>query len=468
MASSTIAHKQILKEMIMRYTCDAIVHNKVTRVLNFATVFVLSTLFLVPVCNAQSKPPAQFRNNPAHTGEADEKTLSSANISDLAIQWKGITKGAISSSPVVVLQPIDKGSHHVAYVASKDGYLYAFNADNCHLGGDPLISGQECPVVWKFFVGTNAITSPAVADELIAGTTTSVVYVVGGDGFLYAINAVTGQQIWKDGIGGPVAYSSPAVTNGRVYVLGGGLLGYLISVDAATGGGIWYGSITGGYASPAVANGMAFVGDIFGTFSAFNANGCGSSFCSPLWSSTGHGMFHSSAAVSNGLVYVGNDDGNLYVFNTSGSIMWTATLNSAIFSSPAVSNGVVYVTAGQPNSIIGTRLYAFDAAGVTNCLANKCQPLWSGALNGGSSSSAVVANGVVYLSSDDGNLYAFKAAGCGGSSNCSPIVTVASHGGSGSSPTVLDGYVYVGSWDGTLYLIGTCGYVCRYDNQSLY
>ena len=420
------------------------------------------------------KSSPQFRNNAEHTGEAAEKSLGRSNAPQILIQWKGVTTGPISSSPAVALEPIDNGNRHVAYVASFDGYLYAFNADNCLLGGKGLDVGQDCQTVWKFSTGQPNFTSPAIADEMVNGAQTSVVYFAGGDGNLYALNAVTGQQIWTTPIGGSTVYSSPAVSNGVVYVLTGGTLGSVAAFDATSGGSALWQGTSPGSASPAVANGIVYMGDVFGTFRAFDANGCKSSFCSPLWSAYGYGRFESSAAVSNGKVYVGSDDNNLYVFDAAGVLnctgntcqpLWTATLKGTVRSSPAVSNGVVYVTAGDT-------FYAFDAAGVTNCSGSKCQPLWTGPINGTfPASSPVVANGVVYVGSDDGNLYAFDA-GCSWKT-CSPLVTAKTHDAGtfalSSSPTVVDGSVYVGSSDGTLYILNTCGYVCRVgNNQSLY
>src|SRR5712692_3958655 len=58
---------------------------------------------------------------------------------------------------------------------------------------------------------------------------------------------------------------------------------------------------------------------------------------------------YSSPAVANGVVYVGSDDDKLYAFKANGcgqptcSPLWTASVGSAIWSSPAVANGVVYV-----------------------------------------------------------------------------------------------------------------------------
>jgi outer membrane protein assembly factor BamB len=73
---------------------------------------------------------------------------------------------------------------------------------------------------------------------------------------------------------------------------------------------------------------------------------------------------------------------------------WTATTGAAVVSSPAVVNGVVYV-----GSIDGN-VYALNAtSGAT---------LWTGTTGGGVDSSPAVANGVVYIGSNDDKVYAFK------------------------------------------------------------
>jgi len=76
----------------------------------------------------------------------------------------------------------------------------------------------------------------------------------------------------------------------------------------------------------------------------------------------------------------------------------------AVHSSPAVAEGVVYV--GSDDG----KLYAFDAAGVTGCTAGVCTPLWTATTGSKVQSSPAVAEGVVYVGSDDGKLYAFDAA----------------------------------------------------------
>ena len=118
-----------------------------------------------------------------------------------------------------------------------------------------------------------------------------------------------------------------------------------------------------------------------------------------------------------------------------------------IESSPAVANGVVYVTVDDGH------LYAYDAAGETNCSGTpgSCSPLWSAPTGtiGGQYSSPAVANGVVYFGTPNHQLLAFDATGtqsCGGDpKTCSPLFESADLGlAVASSPAVANGRVYVG------------------------
>jgi hypothetical protein len=56
------------------------------------------------------------------------------------------------------------------------------------------------------------------------------------------------------------------------------------------------------------------------------------------------GQVFSSPAVANGVVYVGSDDSNVYALNaTTGAKLWGFTTGYWVYSSPAVANGTVYV-----------------------------------------------------------------------------------------------------------------------------
>jgi outer membrane protein assembly factor BamB len=75
------------------------------------------------------------------------------------------------------------------------------------------------------------------------------------------------------------------------------------------------------------------------------------------WSATtGSFIVQSSPAVANGVVYVGSYDDKLYAYNaTTGALLWSATTGNAVHGSPAVANGVVYVGSKDDN------LYAYNA-----------------------------------------------------------------------------------------------------------
>ena len=222
-------------------------------------------------------------------------------------------------------------------------------------------------------------------------------------------------------------------------------------------------------ASPAVADGVVYIGSTDSNLYAFDAagiSGCAGSprVCTPLWTAPTGSFITSSAAVVDGTAYVQSQDGNLYAFDAAGvsgcagvpkvcAPLWTASTGSVSSSSPTVANGVVYI--GSSNG----DLYAFDAAGASGCAGTPkvCSPLWTAPAGGDLVSSPAVADGIVYIGSNepgpggtftDGYLYAFDAAGASGCSGtptiCLPLWR-AHTGPTSSSPTVADGAVYIGS-----------------------
>jgi outer membrane protein assembly factor BamB len=127
--------------------------------------------------------------------------------------------------------------------------------------------------------------------------------------------------------------------------------------------------------------------------------------------------------------------GTAFGVNANGSQKWTVKpttgSSSLIFSSPTYSNGLVYVASEDQN------IYAFDASSGTK--------VWSVSLGDTIISSPAVSNGIVYVGSFDKYLYALDAA------NGSQKWRAATSDSIGSSPTVSNGIVYVGSYDGYLY-----------------
>ncbi len=420
---------------------------------------------------------AKFRYDLANSGfNPYENVIGPTNVSGLKKAWTAATDNVVASSPTV--------ANGVAYISSQDE-LYAFSA-----AGTTGCSGtpKTCKPLW-----TAAIVGDSPGDSVSPTVANGVVYVEGNytnQNMLYAFSAAgttgcsgtpkTCKPLWTAATNG-YPDSAPAVASGVVYI--GSSDGDLYAFSAAGTTGcsgtpktctpLW-GGVTDGYvnSSPAVANGVVYImsDKLYAFSTAAGSTHCSGTppnkTCTPLWTGTGatQGGLTSSPAVANGVVYVGSYDGKLYAFSAGGTTgcsgtpkackpLWAGATGSEIDSSPAVAYGVVYV--GSDDG----KLYAFSAGGTTGCSGTPkaCKPLWAGATSNTAavSSSPAVANGVVYVGSDDGDLYAFSAGGATGCSGtpkaCKPLWSGATGGQVYSSPAVANGVVYVGSYDGKLY-----------------
>jgi outer membrane protein assembly factor BamB len=120
--------------------------------------------------------------------------------------------------------------------------------------------------------------------------------------------------------------------------------------------------------------------------------------------------------------------------NVSGiDVAWSFTTESGVYSSPAVVGGVVYVGSQNGN------VYALSAATGAK--------VWSFQTDGSVSSSPAVADGVVYVGSEDGNVYALGAV------TGAKVWSFPTGGNVLSSPAVADGVVYIGSFDQSVYAL---------------
>ena len=215
--------------------------------------------------------------------------------------------------------------------------------------------------------------------------------------------------------------------NTGIYDDGGILPGNVEQWNFATGKEI--------YSSPAVADGVVYVGSDDHNLYAFDAvSGA------LLWNYTTGRAVRASPAVANDVVYFGSDDNNIYALNAvTGTFLWNYTTENVARSSPAVENGVVYVGGSA------SKISALDAA--TGALlwnfTRGSPPYTSGYVT----SSPAIANGIVYVGNYDKNIYAFNAATGALLWNFTTGDYVF------SSPAVANGVVYAGSADKNLYAL---------------
>jgi outer membrane protein assembly factor BamB len=219
------------------------------------------------------------------------------------------------------------------------------------------------------------------------------VYAALNDPELIAMKVESGTCLWQSPA--KMAYdggSSPAVSNGIVYV--GDDAGRLWSVDAADGSVRWRAAATGAYEG-SVSTPVASRRRVYAT--AGNEVGAyKTSTGVRVWA---FGFFQGTVqfgppALARGVLYVGSSDGSVFALDTdTGYEIWKTRVGSHTSFMVSVANGVVYVSAH--------RLFALDA--------RTGETLWSGGVGkrGTWRSAPAIVNGQVYVQGANGRLYAF-------------------------------------------------------------
>ena len=235
----------------------------------------------------------------------------------------------------------------VVYVGSGDGNLYALDAK----------SGKQ---LWKFAAGSRVQDSPALTEATLVfgtmsghvialdkqsgkevwdyatfGTTlkfedfgfdraaivsspsiaNGVVTVGSRDGFLYALDLVTGSLKWKFDHKVSWAISTPGRADGKVYC--GTSDGHFVqSVDESTGKEEWrFPSVSGVWSSPVITGGELYCGDFGG-----NLYGIDRKNGTEIWRFKTGGPVYASPTVDDRTLFCGSDDGYLYALEGTGRV----------------------------------------------------------------------------------------------------------------------------------------------------
>lgn len=358
-----------------------------------------------------------------------------------------------------------------AFVYSQDWPKFGYDPQNT--GYSPSSGPSVGNLQWEYTTAGYDVTSPAVVD--------GKVYVSSGDDKIYCLDADTGASIWNYSLYWDA--SSPTVARGKVYL--GGESG-ILCLNADWGTEIWNEDYSSGQTtSPVVADGLVYIGTPGGRVWSFIADT--GDFRSNYEVT---GRIHSSPAVADGKVVIvhGDDDGGWVTWLkieepwSSLSPKWSYPFDGVnVMLSPAVADGLVYVgseyavhcleydvyqeevtekwefpeeywervtsspTVADGEVYIGfeDRVYCLDAyTGV---------PTWN-YTTGFPVTSTAVADGNVYVSSDDGKIYCLNA-DTGAwiwefqIEATEEIIT--------SSPAVADGKLYVSTSNGKVYCLGS-------------
>ncbi|HEV8409174.1 MAG TPA: PQQ-binding-like beta-propeller repeat protein [Gemmatimonadaceae bacterium] len=358
--------------------------------------------------------------------------IYAVNRGDGSLRWKFATRGAVSSSPAIVNGAIiaSSGDGRVYAIDAATGkQLWAFKTAGESRFTARGIHGAVPPTEMMPDPFDVFLSSPAVAD--------GVVYIGSGDHNVYAIDAANGSLRWKFETR-DVVHASPAVAAGVVYI--GSWDRNMYALNANSGKEQWRfqtGNDTvthnqiGIASSAAVADGAVYFGCRDGHFYAVDAK-----TGQLRWSVDNKGGWViASPAARNGVVYFPTADGmRLKAVNgASGEIVYSVAMRAISFSSPA---------------IVGDQMYFGSSDGWVHRV-----DLATGATRAEFQSDGSKANASKYIDAD-GHM---KSEALYPDLTLDGVIigvhNMFTLGSFLSSPVIVDGVLYIGSTDGHLYAL---------------
>lgn len=356
---------------------------------------------------------------------------------------------------------------------------YTYMANDLHTGYSESPAPADNTILWTAPVtgDTHEFPSPVIVNGIVYYPSNS------GTDSLYALDAATGELIWKYRIG----YTDDAVTvkDGYLYVASDSLW----CLDALAGERIWATAAANvGGSTPAVVEGGVYAGRatfISGKYYSY-VHRFDTVTGTEVWTDTLSGLAASCQTVWNGMVFIPTYTGPLYALDAAtGSIIWenTDAYGGYWDSSPVVVDGVIYIndfdgktrgiavatgstiwevdiTAGvnylaATPAYNGGRLYFADQVHTYHCLdAATGSTIWS--VPGFQHGSSGIAHGIVFYGEgidwydDNSSVIAL---------NCETGEEIWSYETGNtkiySSPAITDGVVYIAGMDWNLYAFGT-------------
>lgn len=279
-------------------------------------------------------------NGSVYFGSADHHVYA-VSVGDGTLRWKHRTRGGVNSSPAV--------ADGTVYVTSRDGNFYALDSGDGKVKWQFKTAGEKrftAPGIHGAMPRTETMPDPFDVFLSSPAIAAGIVYFGSGDHNVYALDAKTGELKWKF-VTGDVVHASPAVADGVVYI--GSWDRNLYALDAATGKEIWrfqtgddreiYNQI-GIASSAAISNGVVYFGCRDGHFYAVDAK-----TGTMKWKHDNKkGWVIASPAVFNGTVFFPTSDGTRFkaLDGATGKPVFDIANRAVSFSSPAIVRDTAY------------------------------------------------------------------------------------------------------------------------------
>lgn len=211
-----------------------------------------------------------------------------------------------------------------------NGRLYAGTTE----GGLVCLDTAGGAVLWRFDLpsntGAKGIRSAPASDGM-------VVVFGAEDGGVYALDAITGRNLWHCPTGAAVM-AAPAVSQGMAFA--GNLNGDMVCIELA-GGAVRWRRATGMpiHGGAAVAEGLVIFGSTAGLVHALRA-----SDGTVAWVSRVGGVVNVSGLVADSLFYAGSQGRNLVAIRLrDGSVAWKDSLDGRVKTAPAAAGNRLVV-----------------------------------------------------------------------------------------------------------------------------
>jgi outer membrane protein assembly factor BamB len=264
-----------------------------------------------------------IQGTPIIDGNVAIVTLSNTDLSLVAFdlsegkaRWR-MEYGDIEASPLLRNQKI--------FAGNVEGAFYCVD----------LTTGVQ---LWKFELPDN-VKRKGIRSSA-AGSDSSITFGA-DDGFLYALDAERGTQIWRHNTGASIV-GSPCIANGNVYV--GNLGGTICGVDLHSGKPRWqFEAGASIYASPSFADNKIFIGTTGGMMYALDAM-----TGTLVWKTDLGSVINSSAVIAGNVLYVGTLKKMLFGLNIAdGTPVLKQEVPGRIKTSPAVAHGRLFVATDE-------------------------------------------------------------------------------------------------------------------------